>query len=196
VSVLIVGAGPTGLVLALNLARRGIRVRVIDDDESVRESLPDLLRACGLVAEAFSSAEAFLDSDYAGRTKCLILDVAMPGMSGPDLQLELIRRKEAIPIIFITADIPDKMRRGFADTRAVINAVGLCAAKVEARFPEISRTAARPECRRSAIRGHSGQAPPLSTHSRIFATKSSWLSGGVVRPSPGDHAQKTSGVSR
>jgi len=88
----------------------GTVVAVVDDDESVRESLPDLLRACGFVAEAFSSAEEFLDSDYAGRTKCLILDVAMPGMSGPDLQLELIRRQEAIPIIFITSHGDEDVR--------------------------------------------------------------------------------------
>jgi FixJ family two-component response regulator len=88
----------------------GTVVAVVDDDESVRESLPDLLRACGFVAEAFSSAEEFLDSDYAGRTKCLILDVAMPGMSGPDLQLELTRRHELIPIIFITSRRDEDIR--------------------------------------------------------------------------------------
>ena len=64
-------------------------VSVVDDDESVRESLPDLLREFGFAAQAFSSAEAFLASEYVGQTKCLILDVAMPGMSGPDLQREL-----------------------------------------------------------------------------------------------------------
>ena len=88
----------------------GTVVAVVDDDESVRESLPDLLRACGFFAEAFSSAEEFLDSDYAGRTKCLILDVAMPGMSGPDLQLELTRRQEDIPIIFITSRRDEDIR--------------------------------------------------------------------------------------
>jgi FixJ family two-component response regulator len=78
-------------------------VSVVDDDESVRESLPDLLRECGFAAEAFSSAEAFLASDFVSETSCLILDVAMPGMSGPDLQEELIRRQQEIPIVFITA---------------------------------------------------------------------------------------------
>ena len=77
---------------------------VVDDDESVRESLPDLLRELGYAAEAFGSAEEFLASDCVGRTRCLILDVAMPGMSGPDLQRELTRRGRAIPIVFITAD--------------------------------------------------------------------------------------------
>lgn len=78
-------------------------VSVVDDDESVRESLPDLLKEFGFAVEAFSSASAFLASDCAARTRCLILDVAMPGMSGPDLQKELNRLGYAIPVIFITA---------------------------------------------------------------------------------------------
>jgi FixJ family two-component response regulator len=79
-------------------------VSVVDDDESVRESLPDLLRQFGFAAQAFSSAEAFLASEVVNETSCLILDVAMPGMSGPDLQEELIRRQQEIPIVFITAN--------------------------------------------------------------------------------------------
>jgi FixJ family two-component response regulator len=78
-------------------------VSVVDDDESVRESLPDLLRELGFAVQAFSSAEEFLASEYLGQTRCLILDVAMPGMSGPELQRELARRRHAIPIVFITA---------------------------------------------------------------------------------------------
>ena len=78
-------------------------VSVIDDDESVRESLPDLLRQFGFAAVAFASAEAFLESQLVGRTQCLVLDVAMPGMSGLDLQQELMRRRREIPIVFITA---------------------------------------------------------------------------------------------
>lgn len=76
---------------------------VVDDDESVRESLPDLLRKFGFAARTFSSAQEFLSSDSVHRTKCLILDVAMPGMTGLDLQLELTRRGHKVPIIFITA---------------------------------------------------------------------------------------------
>jgi len=79
-------------------------VSVVDDDSSVRESLPDLLKQFGFAARAFSSAEDFLASDCVDQTRCLLLDVAMPGMTGPDLQQELIRRRRAIPIIFITAD--------------------------------------------------------------------------------------------
>jgi FixJ family two-component response regulator len=78
-------------------------VSIVDDDESVRESLPDLVREFGFAAQAFSSAEAFLESDSVGQTSCLILDIAMPGMSGPDLQRELANRRQEIPIIFITA---------------------------------------------------------------------------------------------
>jgi FixJ family two-component response regulator len=78
-------------------------VSVVDDDESVRESLPDLLRQFGFAAEAFPSAEAFLASDVVSQTSCLLLDVAMPGMSGPDLQQELTRRHQEMPIVFITA---------------------------------------------------------------------------------------------
>ena len=77
-------------------------VSVVDDDESVRESLPDLIRQFGFSARAFSSAEAFLASESINETNCLVLDVAMPGMSGPDLQKELIRRRQKIPIVFIT----------------------------------------------------------------------------------------------
>ena len=78
-------------------------VSVVDDDESVRESLPDFLAQFGFAAEAFPSAEAFLASDVVGTTSCLLLDIAMPGMSGPELQEELIRRRQKIPIVFITA---------------------------------------------------------------------------------------------
>ena len=80
-------------------------VSVVDDDESVRESLPDLLREFGFAVQAFSSAEAFLASGYVDATRCLILDIAMPGMSGPELQQELARRGQPIPIIFITAHV-------------------------------------------------------------------------------------------
>ncbi len=85
-------------------------ISVVDDDESVRESLPDLLREFGFAAEAFSSAEEFLASDCLGQARCLVLDVAMPGMSGPDLQQELTRRRREIPIVFITAHRGETVR--------------------------------------------------------------------------------------
>jgi FixJ family two-component response regulator len=78
-------------------------IAVVDDDVSSRESLPDLLRMLGFAAVSFASAEDFLASDVLAHTQCLILDVSMPGMSGPELQCELSRRELKIPIIFITA---------------------------------------------------------------------------------------------
>lgn len=83
---------------------------VVDDDESVREALPDLLRECGFAVEAFSSAEEFLAADAASRTSCLVLDVRMPGMSGLDLQRELSHRRQSIPIVFITAHGDETLR--------------------------------------------------------------------------------------
>jgi len=77
-------------------------VSVVDDDESVRESLPDLLREFGFAVRTFSSAEEFLLADAISQTRCLILDVAMPGMSGPELQQELRIRRQEMPIVFIT----------------------------------------------------------------------------------------------
>jgi FixJ family two-component response regulator len=85
-------------------------VSVVDDDESVRESLPDLLRELGYSVRAFSSAAEFLASDWVAETKCLILDIVMPGMTGPDLQQELAVRGEEIPIIFITAQADEAVR--------------------------------------------------------------------------------------
>jgi FixJ family two-component response regulator len=84
---------------------------VIDDDESVRESLPELLRSFGFEVRPFSSAEDFLMSDSLTRTDCLILDVAMPGMTGPELHQELARRKQRIPTVFITAQTDESLRQ-------------------------------------------------------------------------------------
>jgi FixJ family two-component response regulator len=92
------------------MTAKGLLVSVIDDDESVRESLPDLIKEFGYSVRAFSSAEEFLASDAVERTKCLILDIAMPRMTGPDLQRELSRRPEKIPIVFITANRDETIR--------------------------------------------------------------------------------------
>jgi FixJ family two-component response regulator len=94
-------------------------ISVVDDDESVRESLPDLLREFGFTAQSFSSAEEFLASDYIGQTRCLVLDIAMPGMTGPDLQRELTRRRQEIPIIFITAHGDETVRPHMLEQGAV-----------------------------------------------------------------------------
>ena len=97
------GAFSAGVKAQMEMSKRSL-VSVVDDDESVRESLPDLLRQCGFDAQAFSSAEAFLASEVVSETRCLLLDITMPGMSGPDLQQELMRRRQEIPIVFITAN--------------------------------------------------------------------------------------------
>jgi FixJ family two-component response regulator len=95
-------------------------VSVIDDDESVRESLPDLLQEFGFAVEAFASAEEFLASGRVGETRCLILDIAMPGMSGPDLQRELVQRRRQVPIVFITAHADQSMFPRLIEQGAVV----------------------------------------------------------------------------
>ena len=94
-------------------------VSVIDDDESVRESLPDLLKELGFAVQAFSSAEDFLASDFLDRTQCLILDIAMPGMTGPELQQELKTLEYDIPIVFITAHGDSAVRPRMLEQGAV-----------------------------------------------------------------------------
>jgi FixJ family two-component response regulator len=94
-------------------------VSVVDDDESVRESLPDLLGELGFAVRAFNSGEAFLASEVAQQTECLILDIAMPGMSGFDVQRELKHRQYQIPIVFITAHKVEISRPGVLGEGAV-----------------------------------------------------------------------------
>ena len=94
-------------------------VSVVDDDESVRESLPDLLRVLGYSVRAFASAEEFLSSEYVDQTRSLVLDIAMPGMSGPDLQRELKQRRHEIPIVFITAHRDETLRQRALEQGAV-----------------------------------------------------------------------------
>ena len=94
-------------------------VAIVDDDESVRESLPDLLKEFGFASQAFSSAEEFLASDYVGQVECLILDIAMPHMSGPDLQRELTMRGDYIPIVFVTARDDEAVRPSLLKQGAV-----------------------------------------------------------------------------
>jgi len=90
----------------------GVRplLSVVDDDESIRESLPDLIREFGFAVRVFSSAEEFLLSGAAGETNCLILDIAMPGMSGLELHQELKRRGENPPVIFMTGQKDETIR--------------------------------------------------------------------------------------
>ena len=92
-------------------ATERLLLSVVDDDEMLRESLPELLREFGFSARAFSSGQEFLSSNYVDETRCLILDVAMPGMSGLEVQEELKRRGRAIPIIFITGQKDEDIRK-------------------------------------------------------------------------------------
>lgn len=85
-------------------------ISVVDDDESVRESLADLLREFGFAVQAFSSGEEFLASDCVRQTKCLVLDVAIASVGRFHLQLELTRRRQEIPIIFITGQVDETVR--------------------------------------------------------------------------------------
>lgn len=94
----------------MNMTERSL-VTIIDDDPSVLESLPVLVETLGHGARAFASAEAFLVSDCVGSTRCLILDISMPGMSGPELQEELHTRGQDLPTIFITGQENDALFR-------------------------------------------------------------------------------------
>ncbi|HEY6923751.1 MAG TPA: response regulator [Steroidobacteraceae bacterium] len=94
-------------------------ITVVDDDESVRESLPDLLAEFGFAASAFASADELLASDSLQQTRCLILDIAMPGMSGPELHQELLRRGHTIPVVFITAQADESMRATLVERGAI-----------------------------------------------------------------------------
>jgi FixJ family two-component response regulator len=134
----------------------GALVSVVDDDESVRESLPDMLRELGFAARTFSSAKDFLAWEGMDQTACLVLDVAMPRMSGPDLQRELRRRGQEIPIVFITAHADatirsqmlasgavECLRKPFSDAalrQAVMRAVGAARVGAPAALPSSGPT--------------------------------------------------------
>lgn len=102
-----------------SMIKTQLLVSVVDDDQSVRESLPDLLKEFGFAVRVFSSAEDYLASDGITKAKCLILDMAMPGMSGPELHQELKRRRLTIPVIFITARRDEAVRSHMLEEGAV-----------------------------------------------------------------------------
>jgi FixJ family two-component response regulator len=85
-------------------------ISIVDDDDSVRESLEGLLKSVDFRVEAFALAGDFLNSSALHATDCLILDVRMPGMSGPELQRKLIASQQSVPIIFITAHGDEAVR--------------------------------------------------------------------------------------
>ena len=94
-------------------------ISVVDDDQSFREALPELLNELGFAARTFSSAKEFLVSDAALHSSCLLLDVGMPEMSGPELFRELRRRNVKIPVVFITARKDEVVRSRLLDDGAV-----------------------------------------------------------------------------
>ena len=102
-----------------SMVTRRALVCVVDDDQSVREALPDLLGEFGLEAQAYACAEDLLASDRLEQAKCLIVDVAMPGMTGPGLQAELRRRGHGVAIVFITAHGDEAMRALLIEQGAV-----------------------------------------------------------------------------
>jgi FixJ family two-component response regulator len=102
-----------------SMTKLGSLITLVDDDESVRESLPDLLKEFGFTARAFSSADEFVESDSLSKTKCMILDIAMRGMTGPELWAELKRRGINVPVIFITARRDEGMRARLIQDGAV-----------------------------------------------------------------------------
>ena len=94
-------------------------ISIIDDDDSVRESLQRLMRSVGFAVNVFASAEEFLNSDRLCYTDCLILDVRLPGMNGFDLQRHLANSHSEIPIIFITSHEDDELRARALNAGAV-----------------------------------------------------------------------------
>jgi len=85
-------------------------ISIVDDDDAIRNSLDDLIRSIGLRTQSFASAEAFIRSNQAPDTACLILDVRMPGMNGLDLQRQIVAGNWRMPIIFITSHADDDAR--------------------------------------------------------------------------------------
>jgi FixJ family two-component response regulator len=83
-------------------------ISVVDDDQSVRESLARLIRSVGFGVQVFGSAEEFLSASHGRQADCLILDIRMPGMSGLELQHELAAAESDLPVIFITAHGSDE----------------------------------------------------------------------------------------
>lgn len=94
-------------------------VAIVDDDESMRAAIEDLLSSVGIKARSFSSAEQFLLSDLRNETACLISDIRMPGMTGLELQAKLVAEGSRIPIIFITAYGNGRMRRQALEAGAI-----------------------------------------------------------------------------
>src|SRR5882762_9622322 len=100
-------------------ASEDLLVSIVDDDVSVRRSTRRLLRCSGFRAEAFASAEEFLESKSAAKTACLILDLRMPGMNGLELQRRLTQNGDPVPIIFLSAHASEEDERSALRAGAV-----------------------------------------------------------------------------
>ena len=139
-------------------------VSVVDDDESVRESLPDLLKEFGFEVQTFASAEEFLASDCVDRTRCLLLDLTMPGMNGPELQRVLARQRRSIPVVFITASIDDSARPRLLEAGAVE-----CLLKpfTDSALLDAVTTALRAARMQTAASGNSGRRLQRSPDARV-----------------------------
>jgi FixJ family two-component response regulator len=94
-------------------------ISIVDDDDSLRNSLNNLIRSVGFGVQGFSSAEAFLNSHQLHDTACLIVDVRMPGISGLDLQRRMVAANSRIPIVFITSHGDDNARARALEAGAV-----------------------------------------------------------------------------
>ena len=101
------------------MTHTGPLIVIVDDNESVRESLPGLLAHAGYAVAAFASAEDFLAANVTEDASCMILDVGLPGMSGPDLHQELRHRGQAVPTVFITAHDDASLQRRLVTAGAV-----------------------------------------------------------------------------
>ena len=101
------------------MTHTGPLIVIVDDNQSVRESLPGLLQHAGYAVASFASAEDFLAANVTDDTSCMILDVGLPGMSGPDLHQELIHRGQAVPTVFITAQDDASLHRRLVTAGAV-----------------------------------------------------------------------------
>ena len=94
-------------------------VSVVDDDESLRRSVKNLLTSVGFRVETFASAEAFLQSAHRADTRCVVLDLRMPGMSGLDLLMHLVANDSPVPVVILTAHSDDEARRRTLQAGAV-----------------------------------------------------------------------------
>jgi FixJ family two-component response regulator len=94
----------------MTIPENGAVISVVDDDASVRLATLDLLHAAGFVCEAFASGEEYFGSSQTEQTRCLILDLNMQGMSGLEVQHQVVQSGHGVPIIFITAFPEDRTR--------------------------------------------------------------------------------------